>query len=67
MEATPVLQELGVVLENGLNADEARNRLQTHGPNRLAGTKKESGSIVFDQAENRMHTINAVIVATLGD
>jgi ornithine carbamoyltransferase len=24
-------------------------------------------SIVFDQAENRMHTIKAVIVATLGD
>ena len=28
----------------------------------------ESGaSIVFDQAENRMHTIKAVMVATLGD
>ncbi|HEU4568861.1 MAG TPA: ornithine carbamoyltransferase subunit F, partial [Marmoricola sp.] len=28
----------------------------------------ESGhSIVFDQAENRMHTIKAVLVATLGD
>jgi ornithine carbamoyltransferase len=25
------------------------------------------GSIVFDQAENRMHTIKAVMVATLGD
>ena len=24
-------------------------------------------SIVFDQAENRMHTIKAVMVATLGD
>ena len=24
-------------------------------------------SIVFDQAENRMHTIKALIVATLGD
>ncbi len=24
-------------------------------------------SIVFDQAENRMHTIKAVLVATLGD
>jgi ornithine carbamoyltransferase len=24
-------------------------------------------SIVFDQAENRMHTIMAVLVATLGD
>ena len=25
------------------------------------------GSIVFDEAENRMHTIKAVMVATLGD
>jgi len=24
-------------------------------------------SIVFDQSENRMHTIKAVMVATLGD
>lgn len=24
-------------------------------------------SVVFDEAENRMHTIKAVIVATLGD
>jgi ornithine carbamoyltransferase len=28
----------------------------------------ESGaSIVFDQAENRMHTIKAVLVATIGN
>ena len=28
----------------------------------------ESGlSIVFEQAENRMHTIKAIMVATLGD
>ena len=26
-----------------------------------------SSSIVFDEAENRMHTIKAVMVATLGD
>ena len=24
-------------------------------------------NIVFDQAENRMHTIKAILVATLGD
>ena len=24
-------------------------------------------SVVFDQAENRMHTIKAILVATLGD
>lgn len=28
---------------------------------------ESSASIVFDQAENRMHTIKAVLVATLGD
>jgi ornithine carbamoyltransferase len=28
---------------------------------------ESESSIVFDEAENRMHTIKAVIVATLGD
>jgi ornithine carbamoyltransferase len=28
---------------------------------------ESSHSIVFDQAENRMHTIKAVLVATLGN
>ena len=28
---------------------------------------ESEGSIVFDEAENRMHTIKAVMVATLGD
>ena len=28
---------------------------------------ESTASIVFDQAENRMHTIKAVMVATLGD
>jgi ornithine carbamoyltransferase len=28
---------------------------------------ESSHSIVFDQAENRLHTIKAVLVATLGD
>ena len=28
---------------------------------------ESDNSIVFDQAENRMHTIKAVLVATLGD
>ena len=27
---------------------------------------ESSGSIVFDQAENRMHTVKALMVATLG-
>jgi ornithine carbamoyltransferase len=28
---------------------------------------ESENSIVFDQAENRLHTIKAVMVATLGD
>jgi ornithine carbamoyltransferase len=28
---------------------------------------ESEASIVFDQAENRMHTIKAMMVATLGD
>jgi ornithine carbamoyltransferase len=28
---------------------------------------ESEASIVFDQAENRLHTIKAVMVATLGD
>jgi ornithine carbamoyltransferase len=28
---------------------------------------ESESSVVFDQAENRMHTIKAVMVATLGD
>ena len=28
---------------------------------------ESSASIVFDQAENRLHTIKAVMVATLGN
>jgi ornithine carbamoyltransferase len=28
---------------------------------------ESSASIVFDQADNRMHTIKAVMLATLGD
>ena len=28
---------------------------------------ESNASIVFDQAENRLHTIKAVLVATLGD
>jgi P-type Ca2+ transporter type 2C len=46
-EATAVLHEVGVQLERGLNADEARERLKSGGPNRLTGKKKESGFQAF--------------------
>jgi len=34
-------------VERGLSPDEARSRLETYGPNRLAGAKKESGLHAF--------------------
>jgi Ca2+-transporting ATPase len=46
-EASAVAQELGVEPEHGLSVEEARRRLQSQGPNRLAGTKKESGLQAF--------------------
>ena len=46
-DATAVASELGVEPDHGLSADEARSRLQQHGPNRLAGAKKESGFQAF--------------------
>jgi Ca2+-transporting ATPase len=42
-----VAGELGVDVERGLSSGEASTRLQTHGPNRLAGAKKESGLQAF--------------------
>jgi P-type Ca2+ transporter type 2C len=46
-DASAVAQELGVEPERGLSVEEARRRLQSHGPNRLAGAKKESGLQAF--------------------
>jgi Ca2+-transporting ATPase len=46
-EVSAVARELGVEPERGLNVEEARSRLQTHGPNRLAGGKKESALQAF--------------------
>jgi Ca2+-transporting ATPase len=46
-DVSAVAQEFGVEPERGLTAEEARGRLQSHGPNRLAGAKKESGFQAF--------------------
>ena len=46
-EASAVAQEFGVDFERGLSITEARSRLQSHGPNRLAGAKRESGLQAF--------------------
>jgi P-type Ca2+ transporter type 2C len=47
MEASKVAGELGVDPVRGLGAGEVAERLQTHGSNRLAGAKKESGFHAF--------------------
>ncbi|HET6653312.1 MAG TPA: cation-transporting P-type ATPase [Nocardioides sp.] len=46
-DAERVAQEMGVVLAQGLSAQEARQRLEAQGRNRLTGTKKESGFHAF--------------------
>jgi Ca2+-transporting ATPase len=46
-EASAVAAELGVEPERGLSGEEARSRLRSHGPNQLAGAKKESGFQAF--------------------
>jgi ornithine carbamoyltransferase len=54
------------------NADTkvGRDMLEHHGISEMEVTEEvfeSPASIVFDQAENRMHTIKAVLVATIGD
>jgi P-type Ca2+ transporter type 2C len=46
-EVSAVAAELGVEPERGLSVEEAGRRLQSHGPNRLAGAKKESALQAF--------------------
>ncbi|HEY4792264.1 MAG TPA: HAD-IC family P-type ATPase, partial [Actinomycetes bacterium] len=46
-EASAAARELGVEPERGLSVEEARRRLQSQGPNRLTGAKKESGLQAF--------------------
>jgi magnesium-transporting ATPase (P-type) len=46
-DVAAVARELGVEPEHGLSVEEARRRLQSKGPNRLTGTKKESGLQAF--------------------
>ena len=46
-DAAAVARQLGVEPEQGLSATEAGSRLQSQGPNRLTGAKKESGLQAF--------------------
>ena len=58
VDAQTVADELGVSVERGLSADEARRRLESHGPNRLTGAKKESPLRAFlRQYEDFMQVI----------
>ena len=57
-EVDQVARELGVDPARGLSAEEARSRLESHGPNRLAGGKKEPGWRAFlRQYEDFMQVI----------
>ncbi len=47
MDAAAVTKQLDVDPDRGLTAGEAAERLRTHGPNKLAGAKKESGFQAF--------------------
>ena len=47
LEASAVAERFGVDPARGLSVDEARSRLESHGRNRLTGTKKESGLQAF--------------------
>ena len=47
MEVAEVARQLGVEPELGLSATEAAERLRSHGPNKIAGGKKESGFQAF--------------------
>ena len=57
-------------LTHYLNLQVGRDVYKQFGMNGLEVTEdvfESENSIVFDEAENRMHTIKAVMVATLGD
>ena len=47
MDVPSVTKDLDVDPAHGLSAGEAAERLRTHGPNKLAGAKKESGFRAF--------------------
>jgi Ca2+-transporting ATPase len=47
VDAALVAEQLGVEVDRGLSAQEARSRLESHGANQLAGAKQESGFQAF--------------------
>ena len=52
-----ILQQFGVSVERGLSKDEAKKRLEIHGPNRLETTKQNPLYKSFDQFKGSMVTI----------
>ncbi len=72
--AEEVARELGVDVASGLTAAEARSRLESYGPNQLAGAKKEPGWRAFlRQYEDFMQVVllvaavvNLIVTGDLG-
>jgi P-type Ca2+ transporter type 2C len=53
LSVSETLEILGSDADKGLNADEARKRLQTYGPNRIRARKKRSAmDVLIDQFKN---------------
>jgi Ca2+-transporting ATPase len=63
--AAAAAQDLGVDPQTGLSAEEARHRLAEHGPNRLAGGRKESGLAAFGRQYRDFMQIVLVAAAVI--
>jgi Ca2+-transporting ATPase len=65
VEATEVAHSLGVDVAHGLSRAEAASRLEAHGPNRLAGGKKESGFQAFVRQYRDFMQVVLLVAATV--
>ncbi|MFL6003715.1 MAG: HAD-IC family P-type ATPase, partial [Nocardioides sp.] len=65
IEAAEVAKSLGVAVAMGLSRAEAASRLEAHGPNRLAGGKKESGFQAFVRQYRDFMQIVLLVAATV--
>jgi Ca2+-transporting ATPase len=64
LDGAEVTSRLDVDLATGLSTDEAKSRLDSHGPNKLAGKKQESGFRAFlRQYEDFMQIVLLVAAA----
>ncbi len=65
IEASEVARGLGVEVSAGLSQAEAASRLQSHGPNKLTGGKKESGAEAFLRQYRDFMQIVLLVAATV--